>query len=201
MPIERIDSEDDLRAASAEAGRLLQLIQDYCAVNERTHADFPAAKVRFPRGFIRTADRQRSRLRFIRDSSLRGNLAYTLILSDTVLWLSLRTDVWGVPLEMLTKLYAFLIGTLCESITKNYLAGRCGQNFKRRNAWMLEQGIIDEPLKDDLDWLWDTRNNMHLFQLDQLEYENHYDIHCHIRAVRTFRRLLAALDQDYINAA
>ena len=200
MVIERIDSEEDLRAASEEAGRLLQMIQDYCAVNERTHAEVGGAKVRFPRGFIRTAALQRTRLRFIRDSSLRGNLAYTLILSDTVLWLSLRTDIWGIPLEMLTKLYTFLIGTLCESITKSYLSGRCGQNFKRRNTWMYENDIIDENLKEDLDWLWDTRNNMHLFQLEELEYENSYNIQCHNRAVLTFRRLLAALDEDYRNA-
>jgi hypothetical protein len=201
MTIERIDSDEDLAAASAEAGRLLQLIQDYCALNERTHAEYREARVRFPRGFIRPAATQRNRLRFIQDSSLRGNLAYTLILSDTVLWLSLRTDIWGIPLEMLTKLYAFLIGSLCESITKNYLHGRCGQNFKRRNAWMLTHGIIDEGLKDDLDWLWDTRNNMHLFQLERLEYENSYNAECHHRAVFTFRRLLTALDADYRNAS
>jgi len=201
MTIERIDSEEDLQAASAEAGRLLQLIQDYCAANNKTHVEYPSAKVRFPRGYIRTAALQRNRLRFIRDSSLRGNLAYTLILSDAVLWISLRTDIWGIPLEMLTKLYAFLIGTLCESITKHYLAGRCGQNFKRRNAWMLEQGIVDEELKEDLDWLWDTRNNMHLFQLEQLEYENSYNIACHRRVVRTFRKLITALNADYSNAS
>lgn len=187
--------------ASEEAGRLLQLIQDYCAVNELTRSEYPAAKVRFPRGYIRTATLQRNRLRFIKDSSLRGNLAYTLILSDTVLWLSLRTDIWGIPLEMLTKLYAFLIGTLCESITKSYCSGRCGQNFKRRNAWMLEHGVIDENLQKDLDWLWDIRNNMHLFQLEKLEFENSYDIACHRRAVQTFRRLISALDEDYRNGS
>lgn len=201
MPIERIDSEDDLVAASAEAGRLLQLIQDYCASQDRTHVDYPEAKVRFPRGFIRTALTQRHRLAFVENRALRGNLAYTLILSDTVLWLSLRTDVWGIPREMLVKLYGFLIGSLCESLTKNYLHGRCGQNYKRRNAWMLEQGIIDEPLRDDLDWLWDMRNNMHLFQLERLEYINAYNDMFHRRVVRTFRGLLTALEADHANAS
>lgn len=93
-----------------------------------------------------------------------------------------------------------MIASLCESITKNYLHGRCGQSFKRRNGWMLNQNIIDEGLRDDLDWLWDMRNNMHLFQLDRLEYINAYNDVFHHRVVRTFRRLVAALESDHANA-
>ena len=110
-----------------------------------------------------------------------------------MLWLKIRTDLWGTPKEMLTKLYVFLIGTLVESITKEYLEGICGKNFKRRNEFLIEIGVIDEELQTDLDWLWDTRNRMHLFQLGVREYENDYDEKCHDRCVKTFRRLLNAL--------
>jgi len=127
-----INSLKDLKKASEEAGALLQQIHDYCAENNLTWAECTEAQVRFPRGFIRTASLQRKRLPFIDDKSLKDNLAYTIILSDVVLWLKLRTDLWGTPKEMLTKLYVFLIGTLCESITKEYLSSTCGKNFKKR---------------------------------------------------------------------
>lgn len=191
-----IESQADLRKAVEQAGALLQQINDYCVAQDKTWAECKDAQVRFPRGFIRQAGVQRKRLSFIENASLRDNLAYTLILSDTILWLKLRTDLWGTPKHMITKLYAFLIGTLCESITKEYLAGRCGHNFKKRNDFLFEEGVIDSSTKDDLNWVWDVRNRMHLFQLDVREYENEYTDECHTRCVSAFRRLINALAHD-----
>lgn len=188
-----IETLQDLAKAAEEAGVLLQQIQKYCEENKLTWAECPEAKVRFPRGFIRTASLQRKRLPFVEDKALRDNLAYTLILSDVVLWLKLRTDLWGTPKEMLTKLHVFLVATLCESITKEYLEGICGKNFKKRNEFLACKGIIDKELQDNLDWLWDTRNRMHLFQLDNPEYNNNYDHECHNKSNRAFRGLINAL--------
>lgn len=188
-----IKNLNDLAKASEEAGILLQKIQNYCEENDLNWADCPQAKVRFPRGFIRTAALQRQRMSFVENPSLRSNLAYTLILSDVVLWLKLRTDLWGTPKEMLTKLYVFLIGSLCESISKEYLEGICGQGYKKRNEYLAAQGIITDELKTELDWLWDTRNRMHLFQLESPEYRNDYDNNCHTRCVQAFRGLITAL--------
>ena len=187
-----INSLNDLKNAAEEAGVLLQKIQNYCEENELNWAECPEAKVRFPRGFIRTAALQRHRLSFVVNPSLRSNLAYTLILSDVVLWLKLRTDLWGTPKEMLIKLYVFLIGSLCESITKEYLEGVCSHGYKKRNEFLVTNGIISAELKTELDWLWDTRNKMHLFQLESPEYENEYNNNCHTRCVEAFRSLIAA---------
>lgn len=189
----KIKNHEDLAKAAEAAGVLLQQMQNYCEENKLTWAECPEAKVRFPRGFIRTASLQRKRLPFVEDKALRDNLAYTLILSDVILWLRLRTDLWGTPQEMLTKLYVFLVGSLCESITKEYLEGVCGRNFKKRNEFLVEKDIITKDLQKDLDWLWDTRNRMHLFQLDSPEYKNDYDNDCHQRSIRTFRSLIASL--------
>lgn len=191
-----INNRDDLAKAAEEASILLQKIQNYCDENNLNWKECPEAKVRFPRGFIRKAAFQRRRLQFISNPFLRSNLAYTLILSDAVLWLTLRTDIWGTPKEMLTKLYVFLMGTLCESITKDYLNGICGHGFKKRNEFLVAKGVISEELKVDLDWLWDTRNKMHIFQLEDQEYINEYNDDCHKRSVLAFRGLLAALN-DY----
>ena len=137
-----IRSKSELKKAAEQAGDLLQQIHDYCAENNLNWAMCDEAKVRFPRGFICQAGAQRMRLRFVQDQGLRDNLAYTLILSDVVLWVKLRTDLWGTPKHMMTKLYAFLIGTLCESITKDYLSGRCAMtsSMLRQKATSIGSG-------------------------------------------------------------
>jgi hypothetical protein len=188
-----IANDQELQEAAARAGALLQEIQDYCALQNQRWNAVPAARVRFPRGFLRTAEEQRSRLPFVTDRALKDNLAYTLMLSDTILWLRLRTDITATAGEMLVKLTVFLVGTLCESITKNFLHGRCGRNFKGRNEFLVAEGTISQALADDLDWVWDTRNNMHLFQLEEREYDNQYNDACYERCVGTFRNLIGAL--------
>jgi hypothetical protein len=122
-----ITTPAQLQKAVDQAGVLLQAIHHYCETNNKTHTELREARVRFPRGVIRPAGLQRARIPFVTDKALKSNIAYTMILSVTVLWLSLRTDLWGTPREMLTKLYVFLLGTICESITKDYLTDICGK--------------------------------------------------------------------------
>lgn len=191
--VDDITSDADLRRAAEQAGMLLQMIHNYCTEKDRTHSDIPDARVRFPRGFIRPAAAQRARIQFIQGEILRDNIAYTLILSDTVLWLALRTDLWGVPKQMLVKLHVFLIGALCESITRDYLHGICGKNFARRAQFLLDKEVINEKTHEDLVWLWDVRNRMHLWDLDGTEYNYAYDQDCHRRANRALRTLLSNL--------
>lgn len=188
-----INSPQELKIAVEEAGLLLQEIQKYCVRHDLNWREVPEAKVRFPRGFIRPASHQRRRIPFVKDKALKDNIAYTLILSDVVLWLQIRTDLWGTPNEMLTKLYVFLIGSLCESLTKDYLSGTCGKNYKGRTEYLAKNDIISAEIMEDLDWLWEIRNKMHLFQLESREYENEYDAACHSRCVKAFRGLIASL--------
>ncbi|PRB80215.1 hypothetical protein CQ007_13590 [Pseudomonas sp. MYb185] len=96
---------------------------------------------------------------------------------------------------MLTKLYAFLLGSLCESLTKNYLHGTCGKGYKGRTEYLKSKNIIDEELQSELDWLWEARNRMHFFMLPGREYQNDYDNDFHMRAVGAFRGLIAALNK------
>ena len=188
-----ITNDHELQTAVKQAGILLQQIQDYCASVDKRWEEVPEARVRFPRGFIRTASYQKLRVPFINDRALKDNLAYTLILSDAVLWLRIRTDISGTASEMLVKLSVFLVGTLCESITKNYLCGKCGKPYKERNAYLVKARIISAELATELNWVWDMRNNMHLFLLERREYENQYNSACHKRCIKAFRGLIAAL--------
>lgn len=188
-----IRNEKELQEASEKAGELLQAIHDYCNANNRTIADVPNSRVRFPRGFIRSAAYQRSRFPFLNDHNLKANISYTLILSDTILWIALRTDVFGTARDMLFKMFIFLVGSVIESTTKSYLKGRCGKAFCKRTEYMKQHGMISEELKTELDWVWEVRNKMHLFQLEGREWENDYDIQTHTRCIGAFRGLLQSL--------
>ncbi len=130
---------------------------------------------------------------FLEDRTLRANLSYTLMMSDAVYWLLIRTDLSGMAQEMLIKLFVFIGGTLVESITKAYLKGICGKSYKARTEYLLTAGVITSGLKSELDWLWDARNNMHLFLLEGSEYVNEYNTSTHNRCVAAFRQLILAL--------
>jgi hypothetical protein len=190
----KITNDSELATAIQEADVMIQAIHDYAA------RDFKKpCKLRFPRGYVRTAESARQRLAFLPAGPLKDNIAYTLILADTINWLLVRTDVYGTIREQLIKLVLFLFGALVESITKVYLKGKCGRNrnYKYRTAYLVEQNIIGQELKGDLDWLWDMRNNMHLFLVDDSEYSSpHYTTANHNRAFKAFRGLVKSLDAD-----
>lgn len=187
MPIQ---SDEELTAAVQRAGALLQEIQDYA------QRDFSkAAKVRFPRGYLRTAAQARSRLGFLQDSNLKSNISYTMMLADVQHWLLARTDISGTAKEMIIKLQLFLLGSIVESITKVYLRGRCGGNYNRRLDFLVEHGLITTGLRTELVWLWELRNRMHLFQLDNSEWlSTDYTAANNNRGVKAFADLLAVLN-------
>ena len=96
---------------------------------------------------------------------------------------------------MVIKLQIFLLGSIVESLTKVFLKGKCGGNYAKRTQYLEDNGSISEQLHIDLDWLWDMRNKMHLFQLDNTEWlSTDYTVANHNRAVRAFKALLVALN-------
>jgi hypothetical protein len=183
-----ITNDTELWEAVKGAGDLLQQIEDY--LHGQPHRQ---GAVRFPRKLIRPAKDHRIRLSFVSDPDLRTNLAYTLILTDVVRWVLVRTDLSGTAREMLVKQLVFLAGTLVESITKDYLKGLCGQSYEKRTAFLVANGVIDAGLKAELDWLWDLRNKMHLYGLDEAEYVNDYNNKTLQRAVAAYQTLVDAL--------
>lgn len=185
-----INNDEELAQAVIKAGNLLQEIQNYAK------RDFSkSAKVRFPRGYLRTAAEARSRLNFLENSYLKSNVSYTMLLSDVQHWLLVRTDLSGTAKEMVIKLQFFLLGSIVESLTKSFLKGKCGGNYSKRLEYLKEHRIISEQLQIDLDWLWNVRNKMHLFLLDNNEWlSTDYTVANHNRAVRAFKKLLEVLN-------
>ena len=97
---------------------------------------------------------------------------------------------------MVIKLRIFLLGTIAESLTKVCLRGKCGGNYKKRTEYLVEQKVILPELKAELDWLWDMRNLMHLFQVEEHEWlsENYTAKNQH-RASACLDALMSALHE------
>ena len=185
----KIENDDQLKVAIDKAGELLQSIQNY------VERDFTKpAKVRFPRGYIRSATTARNAIPFIKNNQLKSNLSYVMMLSDVQHWLLARTDLAGTAKEMVIKLQFFLFGTLVESITKDYLKGICGGNYAKRVDYLESNSIINKALAVEIKWLWNMRNKMHIFQVDQHEWlSTDYTVANHNRAVACLKSLLQAL--------
>jgi len=190
----KIKNDKELAKAIEKANELIQAVEDY----QTSKVPSPVARLSFPYGFIRSANHHRNRLQFVRNAALQSNMAYTLILTDSLSWLLNRTNISGTAAEMLRKLQMFIAGALVESITKDYLKGICGKGYKDRTKYLVANNIIEQSLKEDLDWLWDVRNKMHLFLVDDSEYINEYTSENHARASIAFQQLIAALSKKKI---
>ena len=184
-------AEEDIERLVTRIGADLQRLEDRLKLDGDRKC-----KVRFPRGFLRTADHFRKRWWFIRDDTLRRNLAYSLILSDVYRWLMNRTDLWGTAREMIIKEGVCLVGAVVESVTKDAMQKHCGKQtgFKKRTAKMAELGVITPALQGSLDALWDWRNREHLFMLDRWEYQE-YTLAHYNGAIITLRQLREALEK------
>ena len=180
-----IQNEQELLEAVTRVNTDLQAVQDY--LGTKTHVD---AKVRFPRGFIRSAGLFQRHLHFLNDQTLVRNISYAYILSDVYRWLLIRTDIAGTAKEMIIKEGICLVGSLCESMTKDVLTNKVGKSkgYKDRTKYLVGNGIIDVTLQSELDWVWDTRNNEHLFLVEIREHE-HYKLGDYNRAISALRAL------------
>jgi len=186
-----IRNEADLIRVTNEVSKGLQEIQDY--LQQDAH---PTIKVKFPYGFIRTAKHFREQFPFIAKDHLIRNIGYSLILSDVYRWILNRVEIKGTAREMIIKQGICLFGSLCESITKDALEGKVSnkKGYKERTEFLLTNRAISNELKIDLDWLWDTRNNDHLFLVAHREHQKYY-MRDYNRAIRAYQQLKASLNE------
>lgn len=186
-----IENDDQLRDAVAAVNEHIQAIQNYLGQNN--HVD---GKVRFPRGFLRTASHFRSRLEFIDNGTLKKNLSYAFILSDVLRWLTNRTDLAGTAKEMVIKNGIILMGSICESMAISGTGGIIGKKhgFCERANRMATKGIITADLRDRLHWLWDKRTGIHIYELSYREYDT-YGIADYNKAVTATIDLRDTLEQ------
>jgi hypothetical protein len=191
-----ITNDRELERATVQAGELLQQIADYCTRDGR-HL---AARVRFPRGFILTANAYRLTIPFIRDEHTKTNLSYSLMTLDVLRWLGIRTNLTGIALEMIMKEAICLLGSICECLTVRRGVEGLGRNtsFAKRIQKLVEMQVIEEGTRDDLAWLWDVRCREHLMDLDHAEFRRYGRADCN-RAITAYCELRDALAERYGN--
>lgn len=182
-----IETKEQAADAAVEASRLIQQISDYTSKNPH-HAWH--AQVRFPRGFIGTAAEKRRKLPFIEDETLKRNVSYALMTHDVLRWIAFHTDLSGQAREMIIKESVCLLGSICESISifpTEHGLGR-GSGYKKRVGRLVELGVIDKKVQRRLDWLWDKRNQEHLYDVPFREFD-HYVNGDWYRAVKAYKLL------------
>ena len=182
-----IENDEDLRHAVADAGALLQQINDYVQEHPGTIVD---VKVRFPRGFLRTNAQARRSFAFVGDPTLRSNISYAIMAHDVLRWIIQRTDLSGQAKEMVIKEGVCLIASVCESLMiypGEKGLGR-GAGFEKRTHRLRELEVITEEACEDLLWLWGKRRHEHLFDVPIREF-SHYSMNDWTRSISAYRGL------------
>jgi len=186
-----IKNDTDLIKVVSEINDRIQAVHDYLGDQNHEHA-----KIRFPRGYLRTCATHRHKYDFLGDRILQSNIAYAKLTTDIFRWLLNRTDISMVANEMIIKQGISIIGNVVESVVKEVMRGKAGggnkQNFKKKVETLFENRTISAQLKDELYWLWDVRNNVHLMLLEEREIGK-YKIKDYNRAVMALQNLRVAL--------
>ena len=157
----------EIDALVTRASEALQTIQNQLGIK-----NVPEARVRFPRGFIRSAAAHRNSLPNLGSEIQRRNASYALMSLDVFRWLVVRTDVSGAALSMIVKEGICVFGALCEWLTKEASRGHAsGRPFCQRTTKLVKLDHIKPNLKIELDWVWEIRCNEHLHEVLSLEHE------------------------------
>lgn len=158
-----IKNDKELTKIVNETNERLQAIQDYCGIKK-----IEEAKVRFPRGFIRTAAFHRKKLPSGLSPLLRHNISYSLMTLDAFRWLIIRTDMSGPASSMVIKRAISILAELMETLVKHYAQRK---KFDRAVDVLKEKEIIHEELAKDLKNVWALRATIHLWEAKQLEHD------------------------------
>ena len=180
--------KDDIECQISQADEALQTIQDYL-----DRKNDPKGRIRFPRGFIRTAGTLRSTLPILGTEVQRRNVSYSLMMTDVLRWLVVRTDLSGAALSMVVKEAISILGAVCEWMTKEGTRGHGSKkSYVDRTARLVELGNIPMKLKVELDWVWEIRCKTHVYKVTDLEHKK-YTRADYNRALRAYKGLREAL--------
>ena len=154
-----ICDDSELEDVVGEVSAGLQDIQNYLGDRNANEA-----KVRFPRGYIRTAAHHRQGLGFLEYEDSK-NISYSLQSYDILRWISNRTDLTGPAKNLLCRMAIVILGSVAEGLAVKGTRGKIKKEVrvKERLRRMHEDlRMINKALRDDLAWLWDQRNSIHL---------------------------------------
>ena len=159
-------SEDILAIKISTANQCLAEIQEAYGRQNKV-----SARIKFPRGFIRPASNLRRSLPNLGNEIQRRNASYALITLDVLSWIAIRTDLDGAALSMVVKEAISNIGELCEWMTKEATRGTGSRrSYVIRTQRLVDEMMISDELKQELDWIWEIRCNEHLHEVTELEH-------------------------------
>lgn len=187
---DNIDTDEELKAAVEAVGAGLQEISHYLNANPASKG-----KVRFPRGFLGTVGSHNKKYSWIEKEVLKRNLSYQYIFYDLLRWISTRTDVSGTAAEMIFK-HAIVVKT---SIAEGLMAACASQLGYEQHKYpkcikrLLKEQIISQKLFDELDWMWKVRGAIHVYTVNDLEWEKYSSADAN-RASKAVKELEEALD-------
>jgi len=194
----------EIKELRDKIGDMLQLLENFL-YQDKSLLNYwlnkRSMRIQFPRGYIRRVIEFEQRMHFIRDGKLRKNIAYTFQFTDLIRWLINRFDIGLTLFDMLTKIGIITLASIAEAMCYGFLQWYTQEikpkiNMPKKFSGMINllaksEKIIDLKLLDDLEWLRDKRNNIHLWRADR-EYQA-YDISDYNRAVQTVQKLEAVL--------
>ena len=165
------DTLEEIAELAEIAGDAIQEIQS--SLGDQAYV--PEARIRFPRGYVRTAAGIYNRLPRIGDNTKRRNLAYQMMRADVCRWLLTRTDVFGQIQSVLVAKHICILAYGVEFFVKSLTYRRVGRRrpFKRHTQHLLDTKVISRDLKTELDWMWDIRTHEHLDASSDLRHCSH----------------------------
>lgn len=157
-----------------------------------------AARVRFPRGFIRTAAEIRDSLPKSVSFLNRKNISYALMVLDVFRWLIVRTDLDSVARGMIVKEGICILGSTIETMIRSTLSGHIskGAKFSACAQALQDKETIDQTLRDEIDWIWGIRANQHYHLLEESEQDK-YTPSDYNRALLAFNQLREKIISDF----
>jgi len=174
--------KDSIEQLAYEIGSDLQKIE---GIYPQDSSNSLQIKIPFPLGVLGKVEDFMKELSFLSDKILKRNLAYHLLLADFYKWFLDRFNILFTGQEMLIKEAIGLYGRICAAVVAN-ISGRKG--FMPGVKDISKNRIIDDILKEDLEWLWNTRCKEHIENLKEVEYEK-YSLENFEKAILIWERL------------
>ena len=187
-----IENDEQLIATVNEINCSLAAIQNYCTIDKNE-----LARIKFPRGFLRTAFFHRKKMPAGLDALLLHNISYSLMTLDVIRWLVIRTDISGAAQSMIIKRAVTTLAEVMDALLKNY----CGKNksFDKCVGQLKLDGVFDDNCAGDLIDVWRLRSSVHLWEASGLEH-NKFTPAVYNKTAITYDTLIKGLVHRYGNA-
>lgn len=168
----KTDKKVLMKSALACISELLQIVQGLANYSGGDLEDI--GKIRFPRGYFKKVSDLEKEISFVENSNLKKNIAYALQYADLLKWVLDRFDIDFSVLSIHNKTGLVLLGSIAEGLLKGFKS-ECEGGFEKLINCFRGKKLISPELAEDLEWLKDNRNNIHLDRISIGKRSKEYD--------------------------